>query len=226
MKKIENMKEIEIVKEYMEFGDFLSIFPLAVVVLAAGAFALILGIVNIFTKTFSSDYFTSSEFVVISFAFGILVGAIFVLINLPFYLKLRKGCYSLLEKNKISKENKKEILLFLQNLEIAIKEKGLKNKAFKETFEKAGMKYIENFNKNRILKENAEKKLETSNQEKIQKEFLENAEKIVEQSIEERNKEIQEKNETILATGAAAAIGLVGAAGISIVADKISKKNN
>ena len=86
------------------------------------------------------------------------------------------------------------------------------------------MKYIENFNKNRILKENAEKELETSKQEKIQKEFLENAEKIVEQSIEERNKEIQEKNEAILATGAAAAIGLVGAAGILTVADKISKK--
>ena len=224
MKKIENMKEIEIVKEYMEFGDFLSIFPLVVVVLAAGAFALVLGIVNIFIQIFSADYFTSSEFVVISFDFGILVGAIFVLINLPFYLKLRKGCYSLLEKNKISKENRKEILLFLQNLEIAIKEKGLKDEAFKETFEKAGMKYIENFNKNRILKENTKKELEISNQEKIQKEFLENAEKIVEQSIEERNKEIQEKNETILATGAAAAIGLVGAAGISILADKISKK--
>lgn len=224
MKKIENMKEIEIVKEYMEFGDFLSIFPLVVVVLAAGAFALVLGIVNIFTQTFSSDYFTSSEFVVISFAFGILVGVIFVLINLPFYFKLRKGFYSLLEKNNISKKNKKEILFFLQNLEIAIKEKGLKDEAFKETFEKAGMKYIENFNKNRILKENAEKELQTSKQEKIQKEFLENAEKIVEQSIEERNKEIQEKNETILATGAAAAIGLVGAAGILTVVDKISKK--
>lgn len=52
MKKIENMKEIEIVKEYMEFGDFLSIFPLAVVVLAAGAFALVLGIVNILLKLF------------------------------------------------------------------------------------------------------------------------------------------------------------------------------
>ena len=224
MKKIENMKEIEIVKEYIEFGDFLSIFPLAVVVLAAGVFALVLGIVNIFTQTFSSDYFTSSEFVVISFAFGILVGVIFVLINLLFYFKLRKGFYSLLEKNNISKKNKKEILFFLQNLEIAIKEKGLKDEAFKETFERAGMKYIENFNKNRILKENAEKELETSKQEKIQKEFLENAEKIVEQSIEERNKEIQEKNETILATGAAAAVGLVGAAGILTVVDKISKK--
>lgn len=224
MKKIENMKEIEIVKEYIEFGDFLSIFPLAVVVLAAGAFALVLGIVNIFTQNFSSDYFTSSEFVVISFAFGILVGVIFVLINLLFYFKLRKGFYSLLEKNNISKKNKKEILFFLQNLEIAIKEKGLKDEAFKETFEKAGMKYIENFNKNRILKENTEKELQTSKQEKIQKEFLENAEKIVEQSIEERNKEIQEKNETILATGAAAAIGLVGAAGILTVVDKISKK--
>ena len=224
MKKIENMKEIEIIKEYMEFGDFLSIFPLVVIILAAGAFALILGIVNIFTKTFSFDYFTNSEFILISFAFGISFGIIFVLINLPFYFKLRKGCYSLLEKNNISKENKKEIFIFLQNLEIAIKEKGLKNEAFKETFEKAGMKYIENFNKNRILKENAEKELETSKQEKIQKEFLENAEKIVEQSIEERNKEIQEKNEAILATGAAAAIGLVGAAGILTVADKISKK--
>lgn len=224
MKKIENMKEIEIVKEYIEFGDFLSIFPLAVVVLAAGAFALVLGIVNIFTQTFSSDYFTSSEFVVISFAFGILVGVIFVLINLLFYFKLRKGFYSLLEKNNISKKNKKEILFFLQNLEIAIKEKGLKDEAFKETFERAGMKYIENFNKNRILKENAEKELETSKQEKIQKEFLENAEKIVEQSIEERNKEIQEKNEAIIAKGAAAAVGLVGAAGILTVVDKISKK--
>lgn len=224
MKKIENMKEIEIVKKYMEFGNFLSIFPLAVIVLAAGAFALIFEIVNIFTQTFNQDYFTSFEFVLISFAFGISFGIIFVLINLPFYFKLRKGCYSLLEKNNISKENKKEIFIFLQNLEIAIKEKGLKNEAFKETFEKVGMKYIENFNKNRILKENAEKELETSKQEKIQKEFLENAEKIVEQSIEERNKEIQEKNEAILATGAAAAIGLVGAAGILTVADKISKK--
>ena len=195
MKKIENMKEIEIVKEYIEFGDFLSIFPLAVVVLAAGVFALVLGIVNIFTQTFSSDYFTSSEFVVISFAFGILVGVIFVLINLLFYFKLRKGFYSLLEKNNISKKNKKEILFFLQNLEIAIKEKGLKDEAFKETFERAGMKYIENFNKNRILKENAEKELETSKQEKIQKEFLENAEKIVEQSIEEKNKKAQETRE-------------------------------
>ena len=36
MKKIENMKEIEIIKEYMEFG----------------AFALILGIVNQETKQF------------------------------------------------------------------------------------------------------------------------------------------------------------------------------
>ena len=224
MKKIENMKEIEIIKEYMEFGDFLSIFPLVIVVLAAGAFTLILGIVNIFTKNFSVDYFTSSEFIVISFGFGILFGMIFVLVNLPFYLKLIKGCYSLLEKNNISKENKKEIFIFLQNLEIAIKEKGLRNEAFKETFEKAGMKYIENFSKNRILKENAEKELETSKQEKIQKEFLENAEKIVEQSIEERNKEIQEKNETILATGAAAAVGLVGAAGILTVVDKVSKK--
>ena len=52
-------------------------------------------------------------------------------LNLPFYFKLRKGCYSLLEK-------------------------GLKNEVFKETFEKAGIKYIENFNKNRRLKENAE----------------------------------------------------------------------